>query len=163
MVNENESIMNNHFVYIQRTTNSDINFRTLIAKLDDELNDVHDQQRQVYDQYNQVDLIQTVVVAYNKNLPVGCGCFKSFDYNTAEIKRMYVLPEFRGKGISKLILNELETWAKESGFTKAVLETGIKLPTAISLYKTHGYTRIKNYGVYKDLGDSICFEKLLTS
>ena len=148
-------------VQLKRTINSDVDFRLLISKLDNELNDVHDNQRQVYDQYNQVDLIQTVVVAYIENLPVACGCFKPFDRNTVEIKRMFVLPDFRGKGISKIILNELENWAKEMGFTKTVLETGIKLPSAIALYQKSGYSRAENYGVYKDLGDSICFEKSL--
>ena len=95
-------------VQLKRTINSDVDFRLLISKLDNELNDVHDNQRQVYDQYNRVDLIQTVVVAYIENLPVACGCFKPFDRNTVEIKRMFVLPDFRGKGISKIILNELE-------------------------------------------------------
>jgi len=153
--------MNKPVIKIKRTTNSNRDFHFLISKLNNELNILHNNQRQVYDQYNKVDFIETIVIAYFENSPVGCGCFKPFNKNTAEIKRMYVDHQFRGKGISKLILKELEIWAKELGYLKTILETGIKLPTAMALYQKNGYSVIENYGAYKDLPESICFEKLL--
>ena len=76
---------------------------------------------------------------------------------------MYVKPAYRGHGISKLILSELEKWAAEMGFKNAVLETGRKHHEAIGLYKGTGYKEISNYGPYKHMPDSLCFGKALTS
>jgi GNAT superfamily N-acetyltransferase len=74
---------------------------------------------------------------------------------------MYVKPENRGKGISRQILTELETWAQESGYSKSILETGIKQLEAIGLYRTSGYSLIDNYGQYSRMPNSICFGKQL--
>ena len=74
---------------------------------------------------------------------------------------MYTLPQQRGKGYASIILNELEVWATELGFTSAVLETGVKQPEAIALYKKNGYNRIDNYGQYAGVENSLCFEKEL--
>jgi GNAT superfamily N-acetyltransferase len=148
-------------INIKRTQASDKDFGYLISHLDDELNSRHDQQRSVYDKFNKVDTIQTVIIALIEKKPVGCGCFKQIDGKTIEIKRMYVETDFRRKGISNLILHELEKWAKELGFSRSILETGAILPEAISLYEKNGYIRISNYGQYKDLPNSICFEKRL--
>lgn len=81
--------------------------------------------------------------------------------NTAavEIKRMFVEPQSRGKGLAKRILLELERWAAEDGFLMARLETGIKQPEAIGLYERMGYTRIDNYPPYTGFTTSICMEK----
>ncbi len=72
---------------------------------------------------------------------------------------MYVSPNFRGKGIATKILIELEKWAKELSFNKCVLETGKKQPEAIELYMKNGYAVISNYGQYKGIENSCCFEK----
>jgi GNAT superfamily N-acetyltransferase len=79
-----------------------------------------------------------------------------------EVKRMYVLPNNRGKGIATTLLWELEKWALELGYMKCVLETGKRQPEAISLYEKSGYQRIPNYGQYKGVENSICFEKIVT-
>ena len=76
-----------------------------------------------------------------------------------EVKRMYVPLEKRGKGIASIVLQELEKWAKELGYQKCILETGIKQPEAISLYKKNNYAIIPNYGQYAGVKDSVCFEK----
>ena len=68
---------------------------------------------------------------------------------------------WRGKGLSKIILNELEKWAVEDGFLASVLETGALQHEAIGLYQQHGYQEIDNYGEYQHLVDSICFRKEL--
>jgi len=161
MVTERDYNMINPVVTIKRSQYTDNDFVLLISHLDDELNNRHDNQRTVYDKFNKVDSIQTVIITHINDVPVGCGCFKQFDDNTVEIKRMFVETAYRGKGISKLILNELEKWAKELGYSRSILETGIKLPEAIGLYEKSGYTRIINYGQYKDLPNSLCFEKIL--
>ena len=92
---------------------------------------------------------------------VACGALKDFDINTAEIKRMYVKPEFRGLGISKKILSALEQHARESHYQRLILETGLKQPEAISLYEKYGYKPLKCYGRHANDSDSRCFEKFI--
>jgi GNAT superfamily N-acetyltransferase len=79
----------------------------------------------------------------------------------AEIKRVFVKPAFRGLGISKRVMAELEIWAAEKGYTRAVLETGIHQPEAISLYEGIGYRRRDNYEPFLGLTESVCYEKPL--
>ncbi len=74
---------------------------------------------------------------------------------------MFVQADYRGKGISKVILGKLEDWAIELGYTKSVLETGKGQPEAIGLYTKHGYSLIENFGQYADMPNSVCFEKRL--
>ena len=147
---------------IKRTHGSDPDFQLLISHLDRELWDELKEDQATYDQYNKVPDIKTVIVIYSNNTPVASGCFKKFDDDTAEIKRMFVEKEFRGKGISKTVLSELEKWANESGFTNTVLETSIRFKTAWSLYENAGYKIIPNYGQYKDLEESVCMKKPLS-
>ena len=101
-------------------------------------------------------------VAYDDNgIAVACGALKHFDEITAEIKRMYVKENFRGRGISKKILLKLEHHARELQYQRLVLETGLKQPEAMSLYSKFGYTPIKCYGRHANDPDSRCFEKLI--
>ena len=146
---------------IKRTHGSDPDFQLLISHLDHELWVELKDDQATYDQFNKVPDIKTAIVVYSQAIPVASGCFKKFDDDTVEIKRMFVEKEFRGKGISKLVLNELEKWANESGFTNAVLETSKHFKAARSLYENAGYKIISNYGQYKDLPDSICMKKEL--
>jgi putative acetyltransferase len=78
-----------------------------------------------------------------------------------ELKRMFVLPENRNRGLATMIVTELETWASELSYRKCVLETGIRQPDAIALYKKNGYTLIPNWGQYVGVENSVCFEKIL--
>ena len=94
-------------------------------------------------------------------LAVGCGALKEFDEFSMEVKRMYVLPEKRGLGLAQKILQELEIWAKELGYKKCVLETGKRQIEAVQLYQKCNYKKIPNYGQYKKMENSICFEKNL--
>ena len=72
---------------------------------------------------------------------------------------MYVKPEYRGKSIGLYILKELELWAAELHYPATVLETGKKQPEAIRLYEKAGYTRIKNFGQYENVDNSVCMGK----
>jgi GNAT superfamily N-acetyltransferase len=74
---------------------------------------------------------------------------------------MFTHPDQRGKGYAGLVVDELEKWAKELGYQSAILETSIKLTSAIQLYKRKGYAEISKYGQYKDAIDSVCFQKHL--
>jgi hypothetical protein len=146
---------------IKRTISNNKDFQWLIRQLDNELwNELHEDQA-TYDQYNKVPDLNTVVVAYINDEPAASGCFKKYDDNTAEIKRMFVVKAYRGKGLSKIILTELENWAIESGLKYALLETSIHFTPATTLYKNAGYKIIPNYDQYKGLEESICMKKEL--
>ena len=146
---------------IIRTTSDNPDFRHLVALLDQDLAIRDGDDHAFYAQFNKVDSIRHAVVAYEDESPVGCGAFKSFDENTVEIKRMFVQPELRGRGIAAAILTELEAWASESGFARCVLETGKKQPEAIRLYQKSGFRTIPNYGQYARVENSVCMEKII--
>lgn len=147
---------------IKRTTSNDTNFQWLIRQLDNELwNELKEDQAQ-YDQYNKVPDLNTVVVVYIDDQPAASGCFKKYNADTVEVKRMFVVKEHRGKGLSKIVLTELENWATEEGFTFAILETSVHFIPATTLYKNSGYTIIPNYDQYKGLEESVCMKKPLS-
>ena len=74
---------------------------------------------------------------------------------------MFTNPEFRKKGLGSTIVKELESWAAELNFKKAVLETSQDLKNAISVYEKSGFYRIPNYGQYVGIEQSVCYEKIL--
>jgi hypothetical protein len=148
---------------IKRTTSNNKDFQWLIRQLDNELwNELHEDQA-TYDQYNKVPDLNTAVVVYINDEPAASGCFKKYDDNTVEIKRMFVVKAYRGKGLSKIILTELENWAIESDYKYALLETSIHFAPATALYKKAGYKIIPNYDQYKGLEESICMKKELST
>jgi len=154
--------MENNEIRIVRTNSSNEGFIELTNLLDKELWGRYGEQQTIYDKNNQVEKLDTVLVAYLGGKAVACGCFRVFTTEqTVELKRMYVKDTHRGQGISKRILYELEQWAIENGFQSTVLETGILQHEAISLYQKQGYHQIKNYGDYGELNSSICFGKKL--
>jgi len=93
--------------------------------------------------------------------PIACGAIRPLEDSVAELKRVFVKVDFRGRGYSKVIVNELERQARVRGYRVMRLETGVRQPEAISLYESLGYHRIPNYGEYRDSGLSVCFEKKL--
>lgn len=145
-----------------RTDSTNTDFIELVKHLDADLAIRDGEDHPFYDQFNKLDSIKYTVVAYDENKrAVGCGAIKQFETGIMEVKRMFVPIEERGKGIAGEILKELENWAKELGNRKCILETGIKQPEAISLYKKCGYKFMDNYGQYAGVENSVCFEKLL--
>ena len=146
-------------IEILRTDSNNHDFIELVKSLDTYLAVIDGDDHLFYSQFNTVDEIKHVVVAYKNGKPFGCGAIKKFTKNTMEIKRMYTSPEGRGKGIATIILAELETWATELSFEKCVLETGKKQTDALGLYKKNGYIVIPNYGQYAGVESSVCFEK----
>ncbi|WP_179413314.1 GNAT family N-acetyltransferase [Mucilaginibacter sp. E4BP6] len=153
--------MQTNQVILKRTSNTETDFKKLISKLDKYLSIVNGEQDAFYAPNNVLDPLDTAVIAYYNNKPVGCGCFKRYDEDSVEIKRMYVDPDLRGRGIASTILNELEKWAKENGFKYTVLETGLKLDDANALYRKQGYEVIENYGQYAGITSSVCMKKTL--
>ena len=144
-----------------RTNSSHPDFRQMVNALDEDLIVRNGETQKLYHQYNKIDHINHAVVVYAANKPIGCGCFKRFDDETVEMKRMFVLPAMRGKQLAGQLLKELETWAIEEGFTKAILETGVRQLEAIRLYTRSGYHLTENYGQYIGMEDSICYRKEL--
>lgn len=146
---------------LKRTVAADKDFQSLVSLLDHELWVELEEDQATYDQYNKVPDLTTVVLVYHHEDAVACGCFKEFDEQTIEIKRMFVKKQWRGKGLSKLVLNELEQWAIEKGFQFAVLETSIHFFAARNLYVSTGYSVTPNYPPYVGLEESICMKKSL--
>jgi len=144
-----------------KTNGNNKDFSNLTRSLDKDLNHRYGVQDKKYDEHNQVESIETVLVGYIKNQAVACGCFKNINNQTVEIKRIYVNTPNRGKGFSHLLLSELEKWANELGYSKVILEMGKKQPEALGLYTKCHYKVIDNYGPYKNLDNSICMEKIL--
>lgn len=150
-------------IEIVRTDSASAEFARLVRKLDIELAERDGAEHAYYAQFNKIDMLRYVVVAYFERLPVACGAIKEYDDATVEVKRMFTLPANRGKGIAAGVLKELEAWAAELSFSRCVLETGKKQPEAISLYEKSGYKLIPNYGQYKGIENSVCFAKDLKS
>jgi putative acetyltransferase len=130
-----------------------------VKQLDEDLLIRNGIDQEFYLQFNKIDIIKHAVVAYEKNEPVGCGAIKEYSPEAMEVKRMFVPIPNRGKGISKIILADLENWTTELFYKKCILETGKKNPEAISLYLKSGYKIIPNYGQYENVVNSVCFEK----
>lgn len=144
---------------IVQTGNTHPDFKKLTRLLDSELNARYGKLQGQYDVHNKIVPIPTAFVMLAEKTPVGCGCFKVLDETIIEIKRMFVKKEYRGRGFSKQLLATLETRAREAGYTIARLETGKGQPEAIGLYQACGYERIDNFGPYKAMENSVCFEK----
>ncbi len=148
-------------ITLLRTNSEHRDFVELVRLLDADLAKRDGADHSFYAQFNTIDKIKYVVVAYENERPVGCGAIKEYAHGTMEVKRMYVPPEHRKKGIASNILSELERWAVDLTYTKCILETGKQQPEAIALYRKNGYRIIPNYGQYAQVGNSVCFEKAL--
>lgn len=146
-------------IILKRESGNSIAFKKLAGDLDRDLSLKNGNMDAFFSQYNKLDTIRNVIIAYDNDQPIGCGAIKHFDGQTVEVKRMYVLPDRRGNGSASKILSELERWAKELGYVKCVLETGKAMTEAIGLYKKHQYRSIPNFGQYALIESSVCFEK----
>mgnify|MGYP003624413975 CR=1 FL=1 len=144
-----------------KTNYQNDDFKLLVKALDADLSVKDGDEHDFYHQFNGIEGLQQVILVYNLKQPVGCGAFKPIDSTTVEIKRMFVLPEFQGKGIGSKILKELEVWASALNYKTGILETGIRQPDAIALYTKNNYEIIPNYGQYKGVDNSVCFKKKL--
>ena len=144
-----------------KTNSENIDFKNLVVKLDRFLKITDGDDHDFYNQYNGLDNIKHVIVAYHDKTPVGCASFKPFDNNTVEIKRMFTTEAARSKRVASPILKQLEAWAKQLDYTHSILETGIRQIEAVNFYKKCNYQITDNYGQYKGVKESICFKKAL--
>lgn len=149
-------------IEMRRTNIHDPQFKLLVKQLDAELVKMYGDQMKFFDPYNILKEGTFALVALKNDEPVAIGAFREMNKNgEVEIKRMFVPVKHRGNGFSKLILQELEDWAKEQNYTYSKLETGDKNVTAISLYLNAGYNRIELFEPFFGVKNSLCFAKKL--
>lgn len=148
---------------IIKTDGTDERFVMLCGKLDEFLSCMNgkEKQKNVYDQYNSLAGIHDVVLALEDGIPAGCGSLKEYGSRTGEIKRVYVREEYRRNGTGRKIIEALEALAKDKGYDRLILETGVSFTGATHLYKSQGYRVIENYGQYAGMKDSLCMEKIV--
>jgi len=138
--------------------------RRLVAALDASLTDLYPPEQRFGSNLKAEHLEDgrgSFVVAREAGRAVGCGAIRLLDPTTAEVKRMYVEPEDRGKGVGSAVLASLEAAARQLGAQRVVLETGVHQEAAISLYRRTGFTPVDCWGEYASSPTSICFEKHL--
>jgi GNAT superfamily N-acetyltransferase len=127
------------------------------------------QQAELRDLYGTADLepfiapeaVAAMILVRVGGVPVACGALRDRGNGIGELKRMFVLPEYRGRGLSRLVLQELERRATALGWERLILETGVLQPEAIGLYLSAGYLPMPNFPPYEDEHDSRCFMKVL--
>lgn len=143
--------------------------RTLIAELNAELSRSYTP-AQSFTSLAAEEVVEgagAFLVAWLDGTPAGCGAVRMLPPDgplgeaVAELKRMYVVPAARGRGLSRSVLHELEARATGLGASRVVLETGIYQPAAIGLYESAGYARIPCFGAYAASPTSVCFGKRL--
>ena len=144
-----------------RTNSENKDFVNLVKQLDAYLKITDGEEHDFYNQFNNIDVLQHVVVLYENDEAVGCGAIKKFDNASMEIKRMFVKGDKRGRGYAQKIIEELEVWAKELEYKRCVLETGKRQKEAVRFYYKCNYNVISNYGQYIGMENSVCFEKQL--
>jgi GNAT superfamily N-acetyltransferase len=142
-----------------RTDSHHPDFINLVKLLDAYLKTTDGDEHDFYNQFNNIDVLKHVVIAYHEEEAIGCGAFKEYNNSSVEIKRMYTLPKTRSQGIATKVLTALEFWAKESGYSHCILETGIRQVEAVNFYKKNSYKVIPSYGQYLNMNNSVCFKK----
>lgn len=144
-----------------KTDSKNTDFLELIKLLDKGLEERYGELQKQYDKYNKVDFIKNAIILYKDRQAVACGAYKEFDSCSAEIKRVFVSPEYRNLGLAKLIVNRLEELIRSDNYKYSILETGIRQHEAINLYKKMGYAVTENYGPYAGNSNSVCMIKVL--
>lgn len=147
----------------QYTDGSNPDFIALCHQLDDFLNQLvgGEQNRAQYLPYNTLEDIHHVVLLWDGERSIGCAAFKEYDRERAEVKRVFLCREYRGKGLGRQLLETLEALARQKGYAYLILESGEPLTAAMKLYRSMGYEVIPNYGPYVGMPESVCMEKKL--
>jgi GNAT superfamily N-acetyltransferase len=107
------------------------------------------------------DIAVFLVVRDEDGAALGCGAVRPLDAETVELKRMYVRPAARGRGLGAALLRALEDEARALGARRVRLETGPGQPEAIALYERAGYRAIPCFGAYAGEPASRCFERII--
>jgi len=149
----------NSIIKVVKTTSENPDFISLIKTFDTFLWERYPELKNDYWGNNLIEFNLNVVVVYLNEKAVGCGCFKKYNTNTVELKRMFVSQEARGLGLAQRIIKELEDEARTQGFETMILETLYKQIEAISLYQKVGFEIVENYEPYVGLANSVCMSK----
>ncbi len=120
-----------------------------------------EENRKAFIPYNLSSLVETVLIVYCGDTPVACSGLKKYSEHTAEVKRVWVEPAFRGRHIAAGMMRALERKAKEAGYQRLILQTREIMRDAVGLYTGLGYARIANYQPYDQLEGAVCFAKEL--
>ena len=147
-------------INLVRTDANNKDFKTLVALLNADLAE-RDGKDHPLVRFNKIDGIKYVVLAYEDQKPLGCGAISEYDADTMEIKRVYVSPVCRGKGVATRVLAELEKWANELSYSRCILVTGTNQPEAYAFYRKNGYSLVPNYGPVAKIEDCLCFAKTM--
>ncbi|MEW9698683.1 GNAT family N-acetyltransferase [Paenibacillus sp. SI8] len=147
-------------IEIKLVSHTNSSLHGLIAKLDHYLKEIYPIEEIHFVDFNDPSVEEiTFAVAYEGEVPVGCGALRPYDQEITELKRFFVDPAYRNRGIASQILAFLEQHAKETGYDIVRLETGAPQHEAIGLYAKYGYYPIEPFGEYIDTKSSLCFEK----
>ncbi|OXB07521.1 GNAT family N-acetyltransferase [Flavobacterium pectinovorum] len=149
----------NPTIKVVKTTSENPDFLFLIETFDTFLWERYPELKREYWGNNIIEFNSNVFIIYLDDEPVACGCFKKYNKNTTELKRMFVSPKARGLGLAQMIIGELEVEAKNQGFEIMILETLYKQIEAINLYQKVGFEIVDNYEPYVGLTNSICMSK----
>lgn len=148
------------------TDAANLDFIKLTKVLDENLNGISadrpKEERNKYASFNELSNITKAFVLYDKEIAIGCAAFKKYAANTVEVKRVFVSEKYRGKGLSKIMLFELEKQVRKDGFNRLILETGKNNRAAVNMYKSMNYREIDNFPPYTDMADSVCLSKDLS-
>jgi len=135
--------------------------RALRREVEDELIDRYGGDTEEGVKPNSFDVVTFVVARDHAGEAVGCGALRPHADGVAEIKRMYVRPHARGRGVSRVVLAALEDEARARGFAVIRLETGTMQPEAMGLYASAGFEPIEGFGAYAGHPEQRCFERRL--
>lgn len=149
----------NSVIEVVKTTSDNPDFISLINIFDTFLWERYPELKKDYWGNNLIEFNDNVVLIYVDGKAVASGCFKKYNKNTVELKRMFVSPEARGLGLAQLVIKELEKEAKNQDFQIMILETLYKQIEAISLYQKMGFEIVDNYEPYVGLKNSVCMRK----
>lgn len=147
---------------IKVVTPSSADFRMLAAKLDDYYFTLVGDIQLQYAEPNRPENMSALLVCYDGAEPIACGAWKTVDGQTAEIKRIYVLPEYRRTGVATALITALEENAATTGRHKLILETAVDTTGSHQLYLSLGYQIRNYYGSPAGAENCLCFEKEIT-
>lgn len=136
-------------------------FRDLAAKLDAYYFTLVGEIQNRYAEPNRPENMTALAVAYEGDTPIACGAWKWLDEDTAELKRLYVLPEFRRKGVASGLIEVLEVHAAAAGASRMILETAVDTTDSHQLYLAADYRLTDYYGSPAGEANCLCFHKNL--
>lgn len=123
------------------------------------------EKREKYKDFNHLETMDYVLIAYAGDLPIGCGALRKYlnveNRRSIEMKRVYVKKAYRSQGIANGMMQRMLNYARRHGYEEILLETGEFLRDACRLYSRFGFERIPNYGVYVNMEESLCMRKQL--